>query len=30
MASYPTVGVDSLSGATLLSDFRYRGGTTVA
>ena len=30
LASYPNIGVDSLSGATLLSDFRYRGGTTVA
>lgn len=30
MATYPSAGTDGLSGATLLSDFRYRGGTTVA
>ena len=30
MATYPSVHIDGLSGATLLSDFRYREGSTVA
>lgn len=30
LASWPSASTDALSGATLLSEFRYRGGTTTA